>query len=134
MVQVAGGSNMMQGFRMEGTAESGFGVVLSGFHASVTEAGSKIQALHEKFPTARQIMAWEDNGYLSYLALCEERDTLLTAPRILCYRREPHKFFVDLPRVLASTRAQKILSLSLTGSLGSLSLVMLYRPAPEQSV
>ncbi len=123
----AGGS-MMAPPVLEGAAESGFGVKMGGFHCPVIEYGKRILDLLAKYPDASDVVSHEENGYVTAIVMSREM-THFPAERVIgVYRREPHKFFQELPRFLASTKAQYVDRLVLTGSLGSISLTLLYRP------
>lgn len=127
------GGNMMQGIQNSGTAESGFGVALSGFHCPNLEVPGRLAELLDSNPQAPcDIEVVEQNGYCTVL-VAWQRDRIvdLDGVQITVFRREPHRFFVDLPKMLAQTRAGSLERMVLTGSLGSVSLVLMTRPAPR---
>lgn len=125
---------MMAPAQLEGVADSGFGILLHGFHAPVQEAPARLDALKSKLSgRAREIAFVEDNGYVTCLVVERRTPAIPSNSEFAMFRREPHRFFIDLPKFIASTRAQLVDRLILSGSLGSVSLVLLYRPAPPDA-
>ena len=129
-------ANMMAGIQTEGTAESGFGIRIAGFHCGTFEFGGRLESLKSKIRGPDKIVQWEDNGYTMFLALKDDNavKNLTQLSKIATFRREPHRFFSDLPKWLMSTKAQHIEQVLLSGSLGSISLTILYRPAYADGV
>ena len=134
MAEAAGGSNMMQGFLTEGSAESGYGISLHGFYCPISEYPARMDALYAKAGFVNDFVTFEVNGYVLFLAAKRETYQIPMDRKIVTFRREPHKFFQDLPGFLAKTKAQMIDRMSLSGSLGSISLTLLYRPVGEAGV
>src|SRR5271165_1548415 len=128
MATIAGSNNMMAGIRTSGTAESGYGVKLGGFHCPSIEFPGRLDELKKEMGVFSDFVQSEQEGYITFVALVQEKDTHITWPQISSLRREPHKFFQDLQKFLSQTKAQYIHQMSLTGSLGSISLTILYRP------
>jgi hypothetical protein len=128
------GGNMMQSIRTSGSAESGYGVKLGGFHCPSIEFQGRLEELKSEMGIFSDFVQFEQEGYITFIACVQDKDTHITWPRIESFRREPHKFFQDLQKFLSSTRAQYIRRISLTGSLGSLSLTILYRPIQTNGV
>lgn len=127
-------ANMMAGVIMQGSADSGYGITLEGFHCPTSEYGARMAEIQKKVTESRitDIYCYEDNGYATALVLRKEQG--LPVPqksKIATFRREPHKFFQDLPAFFKTTKAQFIDRMTLTGSLGSISLTVLYRPIDE---
>lgn len=118
----------MAGLQMEGIADSGYGVTLGGFHCPAVEFPSRLEDLKSRFGPFRDVCVREENGYVTFLAYARETPVIPQGIEIQTFRREPHKFFVDLPRFLLKTRAQFVDRMVLSGSMGSLSLTLLYRP------
>jgi hypothetical protein len=133
MVEVAGGSNMMQGFLTEGSADSGYGMSLKGFYCQNAEVPGRLEALYAK-GFINDFVTFEVNGYTLFLAVKRESCQVPLDRKIATYRREPHKFFADLPAFFAKTKAQYIDRMTLSGSLGSISLTLLYRPVNDSGV
>lgn len=127
-------NTMMSPAALEGTADSGYGITLAGFHCPVIEFGKKQGELLAKFPEPHDIVSHEDNGYVTFLAIKREPSIFSGKREMRTFRREPHKFFQDLPRFLSSTRAEFIDRMILTGSLGSISFTILYRPSESPGV
>lgn len=134
MVEVAVGSNMMQGFLTEGSAESGYGMSLKGFYCPNAQYAERLDALYAKAGFINDFATFEVNGYVLFLAAKRESCQVSIDRKIATYRREPHKFFADLPAFFAKTKAQFIDRMTLSGSLGSISLTLLYRPVGEAGV
>lgn len=121
---------MMQGYQMSGSAETGYGLTVSGFHCPVMQFGSELQTLLERTTgEVVDVVQFEDNGYSTLLLLSSDgRPADLSGlTRIASYRREPHRFFQDLPKAISPLKIKQVLKLSLSGSLGSLQLILLYR-------
>jgi hypothetical protein len=127
---------MMAGIRMDGIAESGYGVTIAGFHCQTIDAPAKLSELLSRLSSKpTDFTTHEENGYVTFVAASVDANFLSTdGPEVVVYRREPHKFFIDLPKFIAATRAREVLRMSITGSLGSLSLTLLYKSAPRSNV
>lgn len=124
---------MMQTVRLEGSAESGYGVRLSGFHCPAFNAAKKLAELAFIGTRARLIRQCESNGQQTFL-LCEDPPELINAPRKLAtFRREPDKFFLDLDLFLKSLKAAAIYDMALSESHGALALTLLYVTADQDS-
>lgn len=126
-------ANMMAGIMLQGSADSGYGINLSGFHCPTAEYGGRLQELQDKQDAGKivDIVSFEDNGYVTVVYLRREGLVIPSRSKMATLRREPHKFFVDLPEFLRKTKAQFVDRMTLTGSLGSISLTVLYRPVEE---
>ena len=127
------GSRMMAGIQMSGSGESGFGITLSGFHCPTIEFGARLHELEKKI-VIKDFVQWEDSGYITFIAMSRDTYAIPEERKIATFRREPHKFFQDLPKFLAGTRAQFIDRMVVTASMGSLSLTVLYRPVKSDGV
>ena len=127
-------SHMMQGFLTEGSADSGYGMSLKGFYCPNAEYPGRLEVLYAKAGFINDFVAFEVNGYTLFLASKRESYQVPLDRKIATYRREPHKFFSDLQPFLAKTKAQYIDRMTLSGSLGSISLTLLYRPVGEAGV
>jgi hypothetical protein len=127
MVEVAGANRMMPGVQSQGSADSGYGIAIHGFHCPVSELNARLDELKSRVKALNDIEAWEYNGFVMVLVL--ERNAYALPPKreVAVLRREPHKFFQDLPKFLSSTKAQFVDRMILTGSMGSISLTLLYR-------
>ena len=134
MVEVAGSSNMMQGFLTEGSAVSGYGITLCGFYCPNVEYSGRLESLYTRQGFINDFVTFEVNGYILFLAAKREAYQVPLDRKIITYRREPHKFFSDLPAFFAKTKAQYIDRMTLSGSLGSISLTLLYRPVNDTGV
>jgi hypothetical protein len=124
-------SPMMAGLQMEGKADSGYGVLIQGFHGTTAEFPGKLAALQASIPSPIDIAVSEDNGYATCLVWERGHDFIPSERKVAYFRREFHKFFIDLPKFVASTKAQYVDRMILSGSLGSISLTLLYRPASD---
>lgn len=127
-------ANMMAGIMLQGSADSGYGISLAGFHCPTSEYGARMTDLQKQVSESRitDIVSFEDNGYVTAIVLRKEPG--LPTPqksKIATFRREPHKFFQDLPDFVRKTKAQFVDRMTITGSLGSISLTVLYRPVEE---
>ena len=127
-------ANMMAGVKLEGIAESGYGVTIGGFHCPSIEFSGRLDELKKKMSVFYDAVQWEENGHILFLALSRETTSIPYNKDIAVLRREPHRFFQDLPTFLLSTKAQFVDRMILSGSLGSVSLVLLYRPVESASV
>lgn len=126
-------SNMMAGVTLSGTAESGYGIRIGGFHAPVSEFAARMKELRQSLSPIDDISVIENNGYVTFIALAQE-DVFVPAEKLIATMcHEPHKFFLNLPKFLASTKARNVDRMILTGSLGSISLTLLYRSAERDS-
>ena len=134
MVEVSHSSNMMQGFLTEGSADSGYGISLKGFYCPNVEYPGRLDALYAKAGFINDFVTFEVNGYTLFLAVKRESYQVPLDRKIVTFRREPHKFFADLPAFFAKTKAQFIDRMTLSGSLGSISLTLLYRPVNDSGV
>lgn len=130
-------ATMMEPPRLEGAADSGFGVVLSGFHAATTEFAKKL-AQHPvtSFSGIRSLFfrQVEMLGYVMLLVCDQEPRKAfheLGSYQMSTYRREPYLFFVDLPEFLQKRRVRFIHDFQLTESYGAITLTLLYQAAPD---
>ena len=122
------GGSMMAPPVLEGSAESGCGASLAGFHCSRSEYLKRLEEFNLNFPDALMISTYEDNGFICFVAArFKPMESFPVPSKSACFIREPHKFFRDLPAFLRSTRARIIDSMALSGSLGSVTLTLLYR-------
>ena len=124
-------ANMMTGIQTEGKAESGYGITIGGFYCPTHEFAGRFEALKKTMPPCRDFAIHEEQGYVMVLVMSRSNPNIPQGLELETYRREPHKFFADLPKFLAKTRAQFVDRMILTGSLGSISLTLLYRPVQE---
>lgn len=120
---------MMAGVILEGIAQSGYGVTIGGFHCMSIEFGERFEELKKKMISPTDVVQWESEGHIMLLAMCRESYNIPGRREITVLRREPHRFFQDLPKFLSSSKAQFVDRMILSGSLGSISLTLLYRPA-----
>ena len=127
-------SHMMAGILTEGSAESGYGISLKGFYCPNAEYPGRLEVLYAKSGFINDFVVFEVNGYTLFLAAKRESYQVPLDRKIVTFRREPHKFFADLPAFLAKTKAQFIDRMTLSGSLGSISLTLLYRPVNDSGV
>lgn len=118
---------MMQSLILNGKAESGYGVTIVGFHDEVGKFNARLEELKSQVDPIHNIETFEYNGYATCLISSQEKFSR-EKPQVAIFRREPHKFFQDLPKFLSSTKAAVIDNMILSGSLGSISLTLLYRP------
>ena len=123
----------MQDVLMAGKAESGYGVTLAGFHCPIIQIAAKLSELEASIGRIDDFAVTEDNGWATCVALHRETTALPPTKKMATFRREPHKFFQDLPKFLYSTKAVYVDRIGLSGSLGSVSFTLLYRPV-ESSV
>lgn len=124
---------MMSGMILETSVESGYGLSLSGFHGSTMEFPGKLRDLLAKNEDPDFMIQAEENGYVTFLVgknLPGFERELHCVKRIAFLRREPHRFFPDLGPWLKNLFVSEIIQASLTGSSGSLTLTLLYKPAP----
>ena len=119
-------ANMMAGTMTECTAESGFGVKVHAFWCRSLEFPAKLGMLEARVRNPSDFSVCEDLGYTG-MAVYENEGTAEGTRRMARLRRTPDKFFQELPKFLASTKARAVDRLILTASEGSLSLTMLYR-------
>jgi hypothetical protein len=131
MATTPGANQMMGGLQMSGQASSGYGVTLSGFYCPNAEVAVRIQEMDSKEGPFQTIASVELNGHTLFVAGKSDPNSFPETAKIAIFRREPHKFFSDLPRFLYSLRAKSIDGISVSGSLGSVCLTILYRPMPE---
>lgn len=119
----------MAGVRMEGYAESGYGVSIQGFHCAISEFPKKLSELE---PTIL-IAQCESNGYATFLS-CKNEGPVVNdgSLKFASFRREPHLFFVDLSHFLKSLKAARVWAMTLSESHGSLGLTLVYESAAEQ--
>jgi hypothetical protein len=127
-------SHMMQGFLTDGIADSGYGIILHGFYGPNAEYAGRLDALYAKAGWVNDFVTFEVNGYILFLASKRESYQVPIDRKIVTYRREPHKFFADLPAFFSKTKAQFIDRMTLSGSMGSISLTLLYRPVNDSGV
>lgn len=127
-------ANMMAGIRLEGAADSGYGVRLVGFHVQMPDFPSRLDAL-SKSTSVFECAQAENNGWITFLAQewrpVEETENFDGPKKIAVFRREPHRFFLDLGEFLKKTRACFVDQILLSDSLGSVTLTMVYRQIPE---
>ena len=131
MVEVAGANRMMASVKTSGSAESGYGISLHGFHCPTLEFQARLDELTKNLYSFNDCVQFEENGHIVFLALKRESSIIPAHRQAATFRREPHKFFLDLPAFLARTKAQFVDRLCLSGSLGSISLTLLYRPVDQ---
>lgn len=121
-------ASMMAGLLTEGEASTGFGVRFYGFHTSSQDFPKKLSELIHTDRTPHRFLQCEVNGYLTCLAMQQERSIDTKLPlQFGIFRREPHKFFQDLGEFLHRIAAVHVIDFSLTSSLGSLTLTILYQ-------
>jgi len=123
----------MQDLILSGKAETGYGVTLAGFHSPTLQFAAKLAELESTIGRIDDFATTEDNGWVTAIALHRETTALPPTKKLATFRREPHKFFQDLPKFMYSTKAVYVDRIFLTGSLGSVSFTLLYRPV-ESSV
>lgn len=126
-------ANMMAGIVLSLIADSGYGIRIGGFHGPTAQFNERMKELQDNIGPIQDIVSMEDNGYLTFIALSRESAFIPSHKLVATLRQEPHKFFQALPRFLASTKAQYVDRMVLTGSLGSISLSLLYRPVERDS-
>jgi hypothetical protein len=134
MVEAINANHMMQGFLTEGSADSGYGMSLKGFYCPNAEYPGRLEALYAKAGFINDFVTFEVNGYTLFMAAKRESYQVPLDRKIVTYRREPHKFFQDLPAFFAKTKAQFIDRMTLSGSMGSISLTLLYRTVNDSGV
>lgn len=118
-------NTMMSAPVLEGVAESGYGVRLAGFHIRRADYAKRLAEFQEKFPAVMTMAVWESDGYVTFLGGTTDRSGVYVPSQPAVFIREPHKFFIDLPAFLRSTRALWIHQMLLSGSLGSITLTLL---------
>lgn len=124
---------MMQGVQTFGSADSGFGVTLAGFHCPNIEFAARMEVCEKAFGPFMDFAKCEENGFVTFVGYRRDALGLSGTTLLATYRREPHKFFTDLQKFLSSTKATGIERLSLSCSLGSVSLTILLRHAQEET-
>lgn len=125
MVTAAGSNHMMAAPVLSGIAESGH-MKIAGFYGKTLDVAGMLKDLEKEFNGFSQIAHVEIEGYLFAMAV----DSMTgIATQLAFYRREPHKFFPDLQKFISSLDAQAICSISVSGSLGAISLAVAYRRA-----
>jgi len=126
-VSPPGANMMMKSQKNAGSAESGYGVVLSGFYAPNAQAQDLLSKLDVDQGPFSEIALHESEGWTVFLGAREEPGKdVIGMTKIGFYRRESHKFFEDLPAWLFRTKAASILRMTLSQSSGFLSLTLLY--------
>lgn len=127
MATVAGANQMMAPPVLEGIAENGSGVLLGGFHGKVLEFAGHLDEFKKKFGLMDEVAQFEIEGHVLFMAT---RNFLLKSPdNVAVFRREPHKFFQDLPKFLYSLSTDSISGISVSGSLGVVSLLVHFHRA-----
>lgn len=125
MVTAVGSNQMMAAAVLSGTAESGH-MKIGGFYGKTLDVAGLLHDLEKEFSGFSQIAHVEIEGYVFAMAV----DSMPgIATHVAFYRREPHKFFPDLQKFISSLDAQAISSISVSGSLGAISLTVAYRRA-----
>jgi len=126
------GGTMMAGPQLSGSAESGYGIRLSGFHCASRDFAVNADFIAKDIQGGAKISQCEMEGHVAFLIATRDGLSIPAETKLATYRREPHKFFIDLAHFIKSTRACFIDDMVLTSSSGSLCLTILYRPAPVQ--
>jgi hypothetical protein len=120
--------SMMAPAQLEGEV-IGEGFSLFGFHHSILEFPKKLQELCQK----KQIQKFsqiEENGYVTFLGLSETEPRFFSKDiKCACYRREPHKFFIELPAFIHRYMIGRIVDFKLSTSHGSITLTILFHQA-----
>lgn len=121
---------MMQDLQLSGSAESGFGVTLTGFHSSTQNFPKQLAERVLPSLYACRIAQAESAGFQMFLRAENRQGTYAGDQKTASFRREPHKFFPDLPEFLRTCRVRSVDDMVLTESYGSYSLTLLYTEAP----
>ncbi len=133
MVEVSGGSRMMPTLDLQNVCESGCGVTIGGFHCKTMDMAQNLSALQKKMRNIDTIAQCEYEGYVLVVACSSKYLSTSEIASVDVFRREHHRFFSDLQKFISVTKARNILGLSLSGSLGSFTLTVLYqRPSPGE--
>ena len=119
-------NHMMRSQKNSGSAESGFGVVVSGFYSQNSDVMENLAKLDVDQGPFSEIALCENDGWTLFLGVSEEPQLNLSKQKVAFYRRECHRFFEDLPSWLYRTKAVHIHRMALSQSSGYLSLTMLY--------
>ena len=132
-------SPMMQSSISEGNGSSGFGVELRGFFSSSSEAATKIMqwsALKGAGPYDKMAMCESEGGFFFvYARNPESVESSEAGPlKTAVFRREIHRFFLDLEPYLAKLKAAWIADLSVSAHGGSLTMAILYREGFKDGV
>lgn len=125
MATIEGANRMMPGVEFAGVAESLYGTSLGGFHCRRIEFQAKLEDLLKKMGRFDHIAQVEQEDFITFVAAKSDY-ALDTDLKPAFFRRETHKFFQDLEKFLFGLKAAHIQELSLSGSLGSVSLTLLY--------
>lgn len=118
---------MMAPEKLSGMASSECGVEMAGFYATTMDAPRRLSeiTLH---PTL--IAQCEVQGNILFLA-CQNKIAFgYLDTRLATFRRDPSKFFVDLPLFLRSLKARAVLAMNLSESFGNMTLTLVYVPPP----
>lgn len=125
LMEVLGGSRMMPTTDFSGVAESSYGTTLGGFHCRRIEFQGRLEDLLKKMGRFDHVAQVEQEDFITFLAA--KSDYALDSDlKPAFYRRETHKFFLELGKFLSGLKAAHIQELALSGSLGSVSLTVLY--------
>lgn len=116
---------MMAPVVMEGEANSGFGVMMAGFHAALPELPRRISQL-PVFSELDLFCQCESDGYVSMLVCHQEVSPQSHQLKFASFIRTPDRFFIDLKEFLTTRRVAKVKAMSLLSSAGSLVLTILY--------
>jgi len=118
---------MMQAVVLQGEASNDSGLVkLAGF---ITNSGDISKKCEEVFPPDsgwRKLAHTESNGRMMLLALQSPTDAPYIPRKVAVYRREDHKFFVDLSFIFQRLAIATIDDVTVSESHGSFSMVLLY--------
>jgi len=115
--------------KISGSAESGAGVMMSGFYAPNGEVQARLHDLDVDQGPFSEIALHESEGWTAVLASSEIEPIDPGPSKIGFLRRESHKFFEDLPAWLFRIKAAHIARLHLSQASGFLSLTCLYSEA-----
>ena len=128
VVHAPGANRMMSDGKTSGSADSGAGVSVAGFYVPNGVVPTHLKEIEQDFGPFTEIALHESEGWTFFLGVHGDVRSYDTAPvwKLGYFRRESHKFFVDLPVWAFSSRAVRVKRLTIFQSSGSLSLAWLY--------
>ena len=121
---------MMRSQKISGSAESGRGVILSGFYVPNSEVQERLAALDKDQGPFSEIALHEAEGWTTFIAATGDSSKASGRFKVASLRRESHKFFEELPRWFFRTKAVYVHRLSISQSSGFISLTVLYAEDP----
>ena len=121
---VGSGGSMMASPVLEGIFENSNGVKIGGFHCRVMEVAGRLEDFKKKFGRIDLVFQHELEGHVLFVAVQNFKGSGTLTRDVTYYRREPHRFFQELPRFFSSLSCENIHAVSVSGSMGVLSMVI----------